>query len=140
MKLFIKQNSAYLAWAIALLSMVGSLYFSEVKNFAPCILCWFQRMAIYPLVFLIPVGILRKDTKLADYVLPLSIIGLAISIFHNLLYYKVIPEAVAPCVNGVSCTTHFVEYFGFITIPLLSFFALALITTLMFVHKKSHAN
>ena len=97
-------------------------------------------MAIYPLVFLIPVGILRKDTKLADYVLPLSIIGLAISIFHNLLYYKVIPEAVAPCVNGVSCTTHFVEYFGFITIPLLSFFALALITTLMFVHKKSHAN
>jgi len=126
----------YGAWAVALAATLGSLYFSEIRGFAPCILCWYQRIAMYPLVFIIGVGILKQDRKVYHYVLPLSVIGLGISVFHNLLYYGVIPEVLAPCVAGVSCTTRFIQYFGFVTIPFLSFTAFALIMVLMVIYKK----
>jgi len=67
-------------------------------------------------------------------VLPLAIIGWLISIFHNLLYYGIIPDALAPCTTGVSCTTKFIEYFGFVTIPLLSFLAFTVIIKLMIAY------
>lgn len=137
-KAFMHQNGLYVAWVIALVAVVGSLYFSEVRGFAPCVLCWYQRIAIYPLIILLPIGILKKDPRIADYVLSLTVVGLLISIFQNLLYYKVIPESISPCTAGVSCTTKYVEYFGFISIPLLSFIALASITYVMVVYKKSN--
>ena len=137
-KAFMHQNGLYVAWVIALVAVVGSLYFSEVRGFAPCVLCWYQRIAIYPLIILLPIGILEKDPRIADYVLSLTVVGLLISIFQNLLYYKVIPESISPCTAGVSCTTKYVEYFGFISIPLLSFIALASITYVMVVYKKSN--
>lgn len=138
MKKFIKEYSAHIAWVIALASMIGSLYFSEVLNFAPCMLCWYQRIIIYPLVLLIPVGIMLKDKRLASYILPLTVVGLIVSIFQNLLYYKVIPEAIMPCVDGVSCTTKYIDYFGFLTIPLLSLLSLIAITVLMVIYKKQN--
>lgn len=137
-KAFMHQNGLYVAWVIALVAVVGSLYFSEVRGFAPCVLCWYQRIAIYPLIILLPIGILKKDPRIADYVLSLTVVGLLISIFQNLLYYKVIPESISPCTAGVSCITKYVEYFGFISIPLLSFIALASITYVMVVYKKSN--
>ncbi|MBP7831642.1 MAG: disulfide bond formation protein B [Candidatus Pacebacteria bacterium] len=138
MKTFLRQNALYIAWALALVAMLGSLYFSEIKGFAPCVLCWYQRIAIYPLVLLIPVGIIKKDPRIADYVLTLSIAGLIVSLYQNLLYYKILPESVSPCSTGVSCLTKYVEYFGFLTIPLLSFITLAAITTLMIMYKKQN--
>src|SRR3977135_3040304 len=123
-----KGSLPYIAWSVALAAMLGSLYFSNIRNFPPCVLCWYQRIFIYPLVFIIGVGIFRKDKKLYQYVLPLSIIGLGISIYNNLLYYGILPESIAPCGNGVSCTTKFVEYFGFVTIPFLSMCAFIAIT------------
>lgn len=126
----------YIAWTIALLGMLGSLYFSEIRHFAPCVLCWYQRIILYPLVAIFLVGILRKDRNLPYYVLPLSVIGMLISIYHNLLYYKILPESAAPCVSGVSCTTKFIEYLGFITIPLLSLIALTIITVLMIMYAR----
>ncbi len=138
MKTFLRQNALYIAWGFALVAMFGSLYFSEIKGFAPCVLCWYQRIAIYPLVLLIPVGIIKKDPRIADYVLTLSIAGLIVSLYQNLLYYKILPESVSPCSTGVSCLTKYVEYFGFLTIPLLSFITLAAITTLMIMYKKQN--
>ncbi len=125
----------YIAWTIALLAMISSLYFSEIRHFPPCVLCWYQRITMYPLFLILLVGILRKDKNISYYVLPLSIIGMIISLFHNLLYYKIIPDNLAPCANGVSCTTKFIEYFGFVTIPLLSFIAFLSITVLMLLYK-----
>lgn len=75
---------------------------------------------MYPLVAILAVGIWRKDKEVHFYAWPLVIVGLLIGIYHNLLYYKIIPEAIAPCVAGISCTTKFIEWFGFVTIPLLS--------------------
>lgn len=123
----------YLAWATALLATLGSLYFSEIAKFPPCILCWYQRTMMYPMAIILAVGILRKDKGLPLYVLPLSLIGMTIGIYHNLLYYNIIPEAIAPCQAGVSCTTKFIEWFGFVTIPLLSLSAFTVITVCMII-------
>ncbi len=125
----------YIAWTVAFIAMLSSLYFSEIRHFTPCVLCWYQRITMYPLFLILLVGILRKDKNLPYYVLPLSIIGIIISLFHNLLYYKIIPDNLAPCANGVSCTTKFIEYFGFVTIPLLSFIAFLIITISMLLYK-----
>lgn len=116
-----KLNNAlpYLAWIIALLATVGSLFFSEVMDLPPCVLCWYQRIAMYPLVLIIGVGIIIRDRRMKYYALPLSLIGLAISIYHNLLYYGLIPESITPCTEGVPCNAVQIEWLGFITIPLM---------------------
>jgi disulfide bond formation protein DsbB len=128
-KKFFQKYGLYIAWTQALIAMLGSLYFSEILNFPPCVLCWYQRICLYPLVAILAVGIILKDNRAAIYALPLTIVGQLISLFHVLLYYNILPEAAAPCVAGISCTTQFIHYFGFVTIPLLSFLALAVINT-----------
>jgi disulfide bond formation protein DsbB len=119
----------YLAWVIALIATVGSLFFSEVMGLPPCVLCWYQRIAIYPLVLIIGTGIIMRDGRMRNYALPLCLAGLAVSAYHNLLYYGVIPETLTPCSQGGSCTERQIEWFGFVTIPLMglaSFAAVAL--------------
>lgn len=110
----------YAAWLIALVASLGSLFFSEIMQLPPCVLCWYQRIAMYPLVFIIGTGILMRDRRVKFYALPICLIGLAIAVYHNLLYYKIIPDSIAPCTQGISCTTVQIEWLGFITIPLLS--------------------
>jgi disulfide bond formation protein DsbB len=127
---------AYLAWFGTIVGTLGSLYFSEIAKYPPCVLCWYQRICMYPLAIIIPIAIVNRDRKLYQYVLPLSLIGLGISIYHNLLYYKILPEAAAPCLAGVSCTTKFIEWFGFLTIPLLAGLGFLGITILMILFRK----
>ena len=129
---WLKQNVWYVAWGVSLVATLGSLVFSEVLHYPPCILCWYQRICMYPLVAIFTVGIITKDKWTAWYALPLASVGLLISIYHNLLYYNIIPDAAAPCREGVSCTTKFIEWFGFVTIPFLSMLAFAVIAGLMF--------
>jgi disulfide bond formation protein DsbB len=120
---------------IAALSMAGSLYFSEVLHLAPCVLCWYQRITMYPLVAISLVAMLRKDKKAWEYILPFALIGLGIATYHVILYYGVNwgfhPEWQGPCQNGISCTTRYIEWFGFITIPLLSWTAHLTISVMM---------
>ncbi len=136
MKNFLKHHLHYLAWTTAMFAMVGSLFFSNVLGYPPCVLCWYQRIFLYPVVFILGTGILRRDQNMFYYALPLTIIGWGISVYHNLLYYKVIPENLAPCISGVSCTTKFIEYFGFVTIPFLSFVAFTTIIISLIVYRK----
>ena len=110
----------YLAWIIALIATVGSLFFSEVMQLPPCVLCWYQRIAMYPLVLIIGIGIVTRDSRMKNYALPVCLIGLAVSIYHNLLYYGIIPESITPCTQGISCTSRQIEWLGFITIPLMA--------------------
>lgn len=119
-----KKYLVYLPYVIlltALGGMLGSLYFSEILHFAPCDLCWWQRLFMYPIVAIAAVGILLKDKNLPLYVLPLAVSGWLISIYHNLLYYNIIAEPIVPCRSGVSCTQKLIQIFGFIDIPLASF-------------------
>ena len=135
-KFLLSEYGLYLSWAIALVSMVASLYFSEVVGIVPCILCWLQRIAMYPLVAIIAVGIIRRDKVVSLYVLPLSIIGAIIAFYQNLLIWGVVSETLAPCSFGVSCVTQSFVVLNFITIPLLSLVSFLIITILMAVHWK----
>ena len=125
----------YTAWSIALFSMVGSLFFSEVMDLPPCVLCWYQRIAIYPLVLIIGIGIILKDRLVKVYSLPFAVIGLAISVYHNLLYYGVIPEAITPCTEGVPCNAVQLELLGFITIPLMGLISFTLVTLVLMLYR-----
>lgn len=136
---FIKENLMQIALLLAIVSTIGSLYFSEILKLTPCLLCWYQRICMYPLVIIIAVGIWKKDKNLPYFVLPFSIAGLIISAYHNLLYYNIIPESIEPCTLGISCTTRQLEWFGFITIPLMSLGTFALITFLTLLYKKQSA-
>lgn len=127
----------YFMFGLTLFSTLLSLYFSEILHFPPCILCWYQRIVMYPLVVILAIGIYLKDKKLPYYVLPLSTIGLIIAIYHNLLYYNILPESATPCLIGVSCTTKYIELFGFITIPFLSLIAFLIITIGMIVYART---
>jgi disulfide bond formation protein DsbB len=126
----------YLAWIIALVATVGSLFFSEVMQLPPCVLCWYQRIAMYPLVLIIGIGIITRDGRMKVYALSLCLIGLAISIYHNLLYYGLIPESITPCTQGVSCTSRQIEWLGFITIPLMALAAFVSIALCLLFYKQ----
>ncbi len=131
MKELIMKYGLHKAWALAAIAMLGSLYFSNVLLLPPCELCWYQRIAMYPLVWILAVGIFRKDRLVWVYALPLAVIGWVIGIYHNLLYYKIIPESLAPCIQGVSCTTKQLEWFGFLTIPLMSLIAFTALVAIL---------
>src|SRR4051794_4564038 len=95
MKAFLKKYILHFVFLTALISVLTSLYFSEILKLIPCVLCWYQRIAMYPLVILLAVSIIRKDKDVVWYILPLSLIGWIIAVYHNLLYYKILPESIA---------------------------------------------
>jgi len=133
----IRTNIEYIAWFQALIATLGSLFYSEVLHIIPCILCWYQRILMYPLVIIIAVGIIKKDRNLPYFVLPMSILGLLIAAYHYLLQFGIIPENLAPCVEGISCASRYIQYYDFITIPLMAFTAFTVITISMVISLKS---
>jgi disulfide bond formation protein DsbB len=121
----------------ALLAFLGSLYFSNILLYAPCDLCWYQRIAMYPLGVISLVALARKDVNGVWYALPLSIIGLLIAVWHVTKYTLVnVTQSVAdvPCsIDGTSCTTRYLDIFGFISIPHLSLVAFIITTVALFM-------
>jgi len=124
----------HLIFLQSLMAMLGSLYFSEILNLPPCLLCWYQRIFMYPLVIISAVSIWKNDKNLPFFVLPLSLIGTVFAVYHNLLYYKMIPESLAPCTLGISCTTIQIALFGFLTIPLMSLLSFLIIDLLALLY------
>lgn len=124
----------HIAWVIAILSTLISLSLSEVLHWAPCVLCWYQRILMYPLSAIFAIGVVYKDKFVWRYTLPLTILGAGIAAFHTLLQWRIIPDALAPCVTGVSCTTVHMNWFGFVNIPLLSFISFSGLTILMLAY------
>jgi disulfide bond formation protein DsbB len=119
------------AWLIAAVSTLGSLFFSEVMELIPCVLCWYQRIFLFPLAIILLIGLFPLDKKVVNYALPLAIIGLLFTVYHCLLFFGVIPENLQPCSQGVSCTDDNMELFGFLPIPLLSLAAFLMIIILL---------
>lgn len=108
------------AWLIAAGSTAGALFLSEVVGVAPCVLCWYQRVAMFPLVVVLAVGLFPLDANVLRYALPLVALGWLVALFHVLLTYGVVPHALSPCVRDIPCSRIEVQWFGFVTIPLLS--------------------
>ena len=131
---FCQQYGPYLAFVPALTALLGSLYFSDIAGFVPCTLCWYQRILMYPLSLIILVGIIKQDEYLADYVLPLSLIGICVSTYHYLVQLGLFAHPAA-CSVGIPCNLRYVNYFGFVTIPLMALTAFVLITVMMIATK-----
>ncbi len=128
----------FVSWLIACVSTLGSLFFSEIMHVQPCVLCWYQRICMYPLVLILPIGLFPFDRRLVRYAAPLSALGLLIAVFHLLLVAGYIPESIKPCTQGVPCSEVHVQWFGFVTIPLLSALSFLLITALLLLsHRRS---
>ncbi|MCB0211677.1 MAG: disulfide bond formation protein B [Anaerolineae bacterium] len=130
LKDFLLQYGSYLALIPALAALLGSLYYSEIAGFIPCTLCWYQRILMYPLSIIILVGIITHDELLTNYVLPFSIIGIVVALYHYLIQLGVFSHP-STCAAGVPCDMHWVNYLGFITIPFMSLTAFILITIIM---------
>lgn len=123
----------YGAWFVSLIATFGSLYFSEIKGFIPCELCWYQRISMYPLVLILGIATFINDLKVPQYVLPLSLLGGSISVLHYLEQKVPGFGGIKPCVNGVPCSSEYINWMGFITIPFLALIAFILITVAMLI-------
>jgi disulfide bond formation protein DsbB len=123
-------------WLLAAGSTMGSLFFSQVMEFAPCVLCWYQRISLFPLVIILATGLFPFDPKVVKYALPLALAGWLVAAYHNLLYAGIIPENIRPCSQGVSCTEEYIDLFGFLTIPMLSLLSFSLIIALLVTLKR----
>lgn len=130
----------FLCWLIAGIATLGSLFFSDVMGFAPCVLCWYQRICIYPLVLIFGVGLFSFDAGVIKYSLPPAIAGWFIALYHTLLYSGFIPKRIQPCSEGVPCTEKYIELFGFLSIPLLSLLVFSTVITLLFVLQRRLAS
>lgn len=129
-----------LSFITASIATMGSLFFSEVMQFVPCSMCWYQRIFMYPLVLIFLVNTLYPDNKVFKYAMPIVVVGLLFAIYHNLLMFGIIPESVVPCVQGVPCSTQYINWLGFITIPFLSLSAYSIIFILLLMYKKELKN
>ncbi|MFF2886452.1 disulfide oxidoreductase [Paenibacillus sp. NPDC057967] len=131
-----RRNVLYFAWLVAVVATLGSLYFSEIRGFIPCELCWYQRILMYPLSLLLGIAAFYDEHSIKKYVLPLSILGMLVSSFHYM--EQKIPgfAAIKPCTQGVPCSAQYINWFGFVTIPFLALIAFTLITVLLLVFRK----
>ena len=134
----LRKNSLKLILIISGVATLGSLYFSEIRGFTPCKLCWFQRIFMYPQVVIMLVAVLKKLKKVFPYTLVLSLIGGLIAIYNYFL--QINPNPYAPCQDigfSVSCSERFFTYFGYITIPWMSFSAFVIIFLISYLNLKN---
>ncbi len=127
----------FLCWLLVSVSATISIFFSSVLEYQPCVLCWYQRICLFPLIFIFAAGLFPAfDKSVIKYALPLTIAGGLTAFYHTLLYAGIIPENIQPCSQGVSCTEKYFELFGFISIPMLSFLAFSTLVALLIILKR----
>ncbi|MDZ5473949.1 disulfide oxidoreductase [Bacillus sp. 31A1R] len=122
-----RENILFIAWASSVIAMFGSLYFSEIRQYEPCLLCWYQRILMYPFVVILGIATVKKDFKIAFYTMILSIIGAGISLYHYSLQKLAFLADTAPACGRVPCTGQYINWLGFITIPFLALVAFIII-------------
>ncbi|TFB21734.1 disulfide bond formation protein B [Filobacillus milosensis] len=128
-----QENLMIFAWIVAFIATLGSLYFSEIRGYVPCEMCWYQRIFMYPMVIVLLIGVVIKDVKVAYYSTALSFIGLLVSGYHFSIQKLEALQDSAPTCGQVSCTGSYINWFGFVTIPLLAgtAFLMILITSII---------
>jgi disulfide bond formation protein DsbB len=135
----IRRLALWLAWLVAACATAGSLYFSEVANYAPCRLCWFQRICMFPLAGILLVAAIRKDRNVRWYALPLLIAGICLSSYHYLIEWR--PSlGEGACGIGPSCTDVWFRRMGFVTLAFMALSGFIAIAALIFVQPKKSDN
>ena len=122
----------FVTWLVVTFATLGSLFFSEVMDVPVCVLCWYQRIAMYPLVLILAIGLFPYDPKVVRTAGALTGAGWLIALFQVLLVAGIIPENVQPCVQGIPCSETHISLLGFLSIPVLSLLTFSLIGVLLF--------
>jgi disulfide bond formation protein DsbB len=130
---FLENYYQELALLVASTSTFGSLYLSNVMEWTPCRLCWFQRIFMYPLVFILAVSLFFNRERVEEYVLPLSMTGMAFAIYHYAVQRVSQFQSAGCSITSVSCETQHTFYFGYINIPMMALTGFAAITLLMYL-------
>lgn len=122
----------FAAWTLVTIATLGSLFFSEIMKVPVCVLCWYQRIAMYPLVLILAIGLLPYDPRVLRYTTALTIAGWLAAAYHVLLVAGIIPASAQPCVQGIPCSETHVSLLGFLNIPTLSLLTFSAIGVLLF--------
>ncbi|MGE0531815.1 MAG: disulfide bond formation protein B [Hyphomonadaceae bacterium] len=124
------------AWITALLATLGALFIGEVMGQAPCNLCWYQRIFMFPLALILFVACLKQDSGVWRYAFPLIAGGLGFALYHSLLYAGLAPSPIVQCGAGPSCSSSAMMLFGWLPIPYLSLTAFMAIGILLFLARR----
>jgi hypothetical protein len=135
---FLAKKGFVLAFIVSVIAILGSLTYSNIIGYEPCELCWFQRILMYPQVILLGMALIKKDYKIANYSIVLSIMGALIAAYNYLLQIGVAPATTCSAVGySVSCSQQFILQYGYITIPMMALSAFLLIIFLLKAHKRN---
>jgi disulfide bond formation protein DsbB len=118
-------------WLIAAVATLGALFLGEIMGLSICVLCWYQRICMFPLALILPIGLFPYDGKITRYALSLAVPGWFVAVYHQLLIAGVIPEAIKQCTQGIPCKEQAIQWFGWVTIPLLSIAAFSTMIVLL---------
>lgn len=121
------ENSLLFIFTVSLIATLGSLYFSEVRGFEPCTLCWYQRILMYPLILISGIALIQKNSNIALTTALFSLIGGCMSLYHYSIQKLSFLKESTPACGNVPCTGQYVNYLGFITIPFMALLAFILI-------------
>ena len=126
----------FAAWIVVTIATLGSLFFSQVVDVPVCVLCWYQRIAMYPLVPILAIGLFPYDPRVVRYTAVLVAAGWLIALFQVLLIAGLIPESAQPCVQGIPCSETHIALFNFLNIPMLSLFTFTVVGVLLFYARR----
>lgn len=139
-KKLLAEQAYFLAFLVSLTATLGSLFFSEVAKFNPCVLCWYQRILMYPIPLLLYLAILKNQQKIISfYIITMSFIGALIALYHYSLQVLPFSSPLLCSSEAVSCVKNYRFYFGYITIPMMSLTAFILIIILLSMFKSKKA-
>ena len=123
----------FIAWFVVTIATAGSLFFSEVMEVPICELCWYQRVAMYPLVLILALSLFPYDPRVVRVAGALTAMGWLIALFQVFLVAGIIPEKIRPCVQGIPCSETHITLLGFLNIPTLSLLTFSLVGILLFL-------
>ena len=136
---FINRDILLFGLLITLGAVVGSLFYSEVVGFEACVLCWWQRLFLYPQAVLFSVAYLKNDRSVFSYSVPLSILAGVIALYHSYVYWG--GESILSCTSlGGACSKIYVYAFGYITIPVMSLTVALYLLLLAWINKNARSN
>jgi disulfide bond formation protein DsbB len=132
---FVGPQARALAFVVAAMTTAGSLYYSLVAHFIPCELCWYQRIAMYPLAAILLVGLIRRDAAVRWYALPLIAIGAPLSMYHWLVERVPAFAETSSCSAVAPCTAPYFQELGFVSLAFMAFSSFLLIGTLLLMDR-----
>jgi len=129
----LRRVALLLAWLIALVTTLGSLYYSKVQGYPPCELCWYQRIAIYPFSVILGIAAWRRDRAIRVYAIPVLAIGAAVAAYNHWIQAYPPESGSAFCTADLPCTARYVWQFGFVSLPFMALSACAFMIVLLAV-------